>query len=168
VRTASRSLEDLTFRPYRLADRAACLSIFDGNTPDFFAPSERAEYADFLSALKEPYFVLETLGEVVACGGVYAVEERAGLSWGMVARPYHRCGLGRVLLERRLKHLRTHHPHVRELWVNTSQHTQGFFRRFGFVTQEVREDAFAPGLHEYRMKRDLASPGPITSKEIGT
>lgn len=155
MRTPLHSPETLTFRPYEPEDQAACLRLFDDNTPDFFDPSERAEYEAFLEAPHEPYFVLEAPGEVVACGGVYTVGDRAGLSWGMVARSYHRQGVGRVLLERRLKYLRAHHPDVSELWVNTSQHTQGFFRRFGFVTQEVREDAFAPGLHEYRMKLDL-------------
>jgi len=128
------------------------LAVFDGNTPDFFAPSERAEYETFLRTLDEPYFVLEAdSGEVVACGGVYVVGDRAGLSWGMVARPYHRRGVGRRLLEERLEYLRAHHPEVTSVHVNTSQHTAGFFERFGFVTQKITKDAFAPGLHEHVM-----------------
>lgn len=75
-----------------------------------------------------------------------------------MARAHHRQGLGRRLFEARLAYLRAHYPEARALWVNTSQRAEGFFRRFGFVTQTVTEDAFAPGLHEYRMALELSAP----------
>jgi hypothetical protein len=58
----------LTLRAYRPA--AACLAIFDGNTPEYFAPHERGEYAAFLADEgSRPYFV---------------VEDRGGRSWPAV------------------------------------------------------------------------------------
>jgi hypothetical protein len=44
----------LSVRDYNARDRAACLALFDGNTPDFFAPEERDEYGRFLDHLPAP------------------------------------------------------------------------------------------------------------------
>ena len=34
----------VTLRPYEPRDRVACLTLFEGNAPPFFAPTERADY----------------------------------------------------------------------------------------------------------------------------
>jgi hypothetical protein len=46
-------------RDYSIADRGACLAVFDGNVPEFFIPPERADFAAFLDALPGPYLVVE-------------------------------------------------------------------------------------------------------------
>lgn len=146
-------------RPYRPEDKAACLALFDGNTPDFFTASERDDFDRFLDASVHPYLVIERNGRLVACGG-YAQEtdhETVGLCWGMVERSSHRAGLGRRLTEARLDAARAT-PGVRAVRLDTSQHTEGFYRRFGFVTYGVTPDGYGAGLHRHDMKLSLTAP----------
>lgn len=143
-------------RPFIPADRAACLALFGSNTPEFFAPHERAEFETWLNDPGE-YFVLEETGRVVACGGVWldpARSERpAGLSWGMVARDAHRQGHGSKLLAFRVTRLRE--LGAPEVHLDTSQHSAPFFARHGF--QELRRvrGGFGPGLDEVGMVAEL-------------
>ena len=142
--------------PYTPQDRLACLGIFDGNTPEFFAPSERTEFAAFLDAATENYLVLESAnGVIIGCGGYYVKSAGgiAGLAWGMVARAWHKRGFGRVLLEARLLLLRRS-PDAALVRVSTSQHSRGFFERCGFRAVRVVPDGYAPGID--RVELDLA------------
>ena len=52
--------EPMHLRPYQPADFEQCLTIFDSNTPPYFAPHERAEFAEFLQQITDPYFVVVT------------------------------------------------------------------------------------------------------------
>ncbi|MBX3477084.1 MAG: GNAT family N-acetyltransferase [Brevundimonas sp.] len=147
---------ETTTRPYEPADREACLALFDGNTPRFFDASERAEYDAFLRALETPYSVIEQGGRIVACGG-HAVEAdgtTAVLCWGMVDRGLQGTSLGRRLTQARLAAARAT-PGVTAVRLSTSQHTEGFYRRFGFRTLKVAQDGFAPGIHSHEMRLDL-------------
>ena len=146
----------VSVRPYAPQDRMACLAIFDGNTPDYFGPSERTEFAAFLDAASVNYLVLETAtGVIVGCGGYYVKSSGgvAGLAWGMVDRAWHKRGLGRVLLDARLALLRRF-PDAALVRVNTSQHSRGFFERCGFRAVRVVPDGYAPGID--RVESELA------------
>ena len=150
-----------TIRPYLESDLAACLSLFGSNCPPYFDPSERADYAQFLSDPDDrgSYFVLELGGEVLACGGIFVKPDGVGgLSWGMVRQDRHRQGLGTRLTDFRLEQLRRLpgvRPGVREVQIDTSQHTEAYYARHGFVVTSRREDGFAPGLHEIKMSLHL-------------
>lgn len=141
-------------RPYEPQDRDACLALFDGNVPRFFALSERADFARFLERLRSDgtYLVLEREGRVVACGGLGVSADGAmgELCWGMVDRTCHGQGLGRALTEARLRVAATK-PGLRRIRLDTSQHTQGFYARFGFRTLSVTPDGYGPGLDRWDM-----------------
>lgn len=148
-------MTDIVLRPYAPRDLGACLALFDGNTPRYFAPGERADFLRFLEALPRadwPYLVLERDGVVIGCGGLIlgAQARRAGLSWGMVARGLHGTGLGRRLTEARLA-LARGLPGIDAVTMETSQHTQGFYARLGFAVQAVTPDGFGPGLDRWDM-----------------
>lgn len=152
----------LAVRPYHPNDRTACLAVFDGNTPRFFAPSERADFAGFLEAGPDDYFVVADGGTVVGCGGVFVKDgpgglRWGGLCWGMVERTRHRAGVGSLLLRHRLAHLAD--THLEAVVLDTSQHSRGFFARFGFEVVKVTPDAYAPGLDRYDMKLLLRDAG---------
>lgn len=152
-----------TIRPYLESDLAACLSLFASNCPPYFDPSERADYAQFLSDPDDhgSYFVLELDGEVLACGGIFVRPDgMGGLSWGMVRQDRQRQGLGTVLTDFRLEQLRRL-PGVREVQIDTSQHTEAYYARHGFVVTSRREDGFAPGLHEIKMSLHLSPNAPV-------
>lgn len=141
-------------RGYRSSDRDACLALFRGNVPDFFAASEEAQFAGFLDrqAAKCAYQVIVRDGHIVACGGHVTESDgiTASFCWGMVERGRHRTGLGRLLTEARLRAARAT-PGVRQVRLDTSQHTQGFYARFGFETVAVVKDGYDPGLDRWDM-----------------
>ena len=154
----------MVMREYRRADRAGCLAVFDSNVPDDFRPSERASFEGFLDALPGPYLVLEDgTGRVVGCGG-WALEpdgRTAALCWGMVERSRQGEGLGRRLLEERLRRARRD-PAVECVTLRTSHRVRGFFARLGFVEMRGTPDGIAPGLHEVEMAVELRADGPLT------
>jgi N-acetylglutamate synthase-like GNAT family acetyltransferase len=81
---------------------------------------------------------VEDEGTVIGCGGWYLDGAVAVLSWGMVRRSRHREGVGRLLLNERLKMIRQN-EHVKSVRVRTTSSVQGFFERAGFkvVTESV-------------------------------
>ncbi|MEH3122505.1 MAG: GNAT family N-acetyltransferase [Sphingomonas phyllosphaerae] len=147
-------MTDARVRAYGAADRAACLALFNGNTPAFFAAEERVDFAAFLDthAADWAFQVVERCGTIVACGGhrVAADGETAGFCWGMVDHRQHRSGIGRILTQSRLDAARAT-PGVRQVRLDTSQHTQGFYARFGFEVERVVPDGYAPGLDRVDM-----------------
>lgn len=149
------AMDELTFRPYRADDFTACLALFDGNTPEFFAAYERAEFLAFLREIGPwPYFVCEVGGQVVACGGFEVAGSTASLTFGMVDRARQGQGLGQALTRTRLKAIRAA-PGVERVVIETSQLSAGFYDRLGFRVTEVTENGFAPGLDRWVMVLDL-------------
>ncbi|HEY0605178.1 MAG TPA: GNAT family N-acetyltransferase [Herpetosiphonaceae bacterium] len=142
----------MKLREYTSEDKAACLAIFDSNTPDYFAPHERSDYVGFLDQ-PEQYFVIETdAARIVACGGIFCIPRTdiGILSWDMVARDQHRQGIGRALMFTRLQ-LLCQNPMIAVVKIQTSQHAAPFYETAGFITEEITEHAFAANLHRYDM-----------------
>jgi GNAT superfamily N-acetyltransferase len=147
----------MEIRPYQPDDRAACLAIFDSNTPDFCKPEEGEGFERLLDTMPCAYLVMEHDGAILGCGGYYVTEEKsvARLVWGMVRRDMHRHGLGRFLLLFRLREIgRT--GDVQMVTLGTSQHTAPFFERQGFKVVQIARDAYAPGLDRIEMTMKLA------------
>jgi len=150
-----------TLRNYQPDDLAACLGLFDENVPAFFAAEERSAFVRFLTrhAAQWNYQVLERAGQVVASAG-YALGPAVGvasLCWGMVHPRLHRQGLGTVLLQARLRALRAR-PAIAQVVLDTSQHTQAFYARFGFVATRVVPGGYGPGLDRWDMALALETP----------
>lgn len=141
-------------RRYHPIDREACLALFDSNVPRFFDASEREGFAGYLDdlAADSPYLVIERDGRIVGCGG-HAIEPdsvSAALCWGMVDGACHGQGLGRYLTEARLTAAQAE-PGINRVILNTSQHTQAFYARFGFAAEKITPDGFAPGIDRWDM-----------------
>ncbi|PNY81088.1 GNAT family N-acetyltransferase [Deinococcus koreensis] len=146
-----------TLRPYRPADRAACLALFDSNVPEFFALHERASFETDLEQATE-YFVVEDSEGVVACGGVWVggdghADRPGGFVWGMVRRALHGHGYGSLLVQARLERLRE--LGVREVRLDTSPKTAPFYARFGFREVGRVADGYGPGLDRVDMALTL-------------
>ncbi len=148
----------MKFRKYLSHDRAACLALFDGNLEPYFDPKERPGFESFLDNPPKTYFVIEAeTGEIVACGGYW--EEKQGIAsfcWGMADRNRHGQGLGKMLTEQRLLRIKKD-PRFREARMGTSQHTSGFYKKFGFALTFVKENAYGPNLHHCEMTLDLGA-----------
>ncbi|RWR09175.1 GNAT family N-acetyltransferase [Sinirhodobacter populi] len=146
-------------RPYTALDLAACLAIFEGNVPTFFAPDERADFQKHLKNIDvatAPYIVLERGGTVVACGGltIDKTRKKASLSWGMVDRSLHGQRLGTKLTQARLTLARSV-PGLEEIELSTSQHTHGFYEAFGFAVSGIVPCGFGPELDRWDMSLRL-------------
>jgi hypothetical protein len=150
--------EGWSVREYAVEDRTACLALFDSNSPEFFAPDERAEYVAFLDRLPCRYLVMTaSQQQVIAAGGYYLTEEPGlgALAWGVVARSWHHRGVGRELLGVRLSHLRAGGALAAR--VRTSQRTRKFFERSGFHLVRVVESGFAPAIDLVELRLHLHS-----------
>ena len=147
---------EFSFRPYTPDDEAACLKLFDSNTPKFFGVEERPSFENFLQRQPCPFFVVEAEALIVACGGYCreASSENIVLAWGMVRGDLHRQGVGTFLLLERLKVIFHENPAAKVI-IDTSQHSQSFFARFGFKSTQLIPDYYAPGLHRVDMVLEL-------------
>lgn len=141
-------------RPYRPSDREACLGLFDGNVPRYFSVPEREGLAGFLDrdAASCRYEVIERDGRIIGCGGLAAEPDgiTASICWDIIDAGFHGQGLGRQLVEARLAAARSI-PGLTNVRLDTSQHTTGFYGRFGFETVSVVRDGYAPGLDRCEM-----------------
>jgi GNAT superfamily N-acetyltransferase len=138
-----------------LSDKKACLALFDSNVPDFFDATERRDFTAFLDIPGGQYFAIERDGAVIGCGG-FAREDRgqARFTWGMVDRNCHGQGLGRLLAEYRLQAIEDTGD-FSEVELFTTPTVAPFFSRFGFASQRVEKDGFAPGMDKVQMIKAL-------------
>lgn len=154
---------DLAVRPYADTDRDAVLAIFDGNADDYFGAGDRQWLAETLDEPDGPAFVVAVDGVAAAFGGyeVWDHYNKALLYWGMAARRWHGCGLGRLLLFERLLHVATRaDPPTRYVTVDTSPQVAPFFRRCGFVETAVWPEGYRSGMTMHELRFDLAATTP--------
>lgn len=145
----------MNLRPYSPADLEMVISIFRSNIPKYFGPSEEPGLRNFLAdARSHDYFVGELDGEIVASGGIAANEDKTvSLCWGMVRGNLIGTGLGRELTEFRIRKALEKYPQV-PIVISTSQHTQGFYERFGFRLTRHEPNGFGPGIDICEMRLD--------------
>lgn len=144
----------MLIRQYLESDIDAVVEVFRSNIPKYFGPSEEPGLRDFLSDLAEHYYVIEIDGRVVGAGGIGLNEDdTVSLCWGMVHDRLLGTGLGKLLTEYRIERAIDVFGQ-KPLVTSTSQHTEGFYQKFGFVTVEHTPDGFGPGIDICKMRRD--------------
>jgi ribosomal protein S18 acetylase RimI-like enzyme len=140
-------------RSYQTADKESCLKIFESNTPQYFLVHERENFSKYLDENSDGYSVIEDSdGKPIACGG-YAIGLDGGvatLCWGMVDKAWHGHGLGRLLLTQRLSTL-ARFLQMKLIRMDTSQHSVGFFMKWGFKTYRITRNYYGPDLHRHEM-----------------
>jgi ribosomal protein S18 acetylase RimI-like enzyme len=137
-----------------LADQAACLEIYDSNAERFFSPGDRDQFLSFVESPPGFFGVLcDDAGRVLGCGGIgiRPGTRDAVLMWGMIHAAWHGKGLGRLLLQERLRRL-TDMPDAERVVLHTSGETIGFYRRQGFRIVEHVPDDYRPGLDRYTLE----------------
>jgi len=141
--------------PYSEHHYDGCMLVFHSNVPSYFHENETKTYSDFLREVSNNYFVGLLENKVVACGGIVFKGQSSGFSWGMVSQDLHKTGLGKALLSYRLNKIKEQNPSS-IVQLETSQHSYGFFEKFGFVVTEVKEEGIEKGLDLYKMQLDLS------------
>jgi predicted GNAT family N-acyltransferase len=145
----------MDFRPYTPADLEAVVEIFRSNIPKYFGPDEETGLRNFLNDPRcFDYFVGEHDGEVVGAGGIALNDDATvSLCWGMLRSDVIGRGHGRDLTAFRIRLAREKFGPL-PIIISTSQHTQGFYERFGFRLTSHTPDGFGPGLDICKMRLD--------------
>lgn len=145
----------MKIRPYQTTDLDAVVAIFRSNIPKYFVPSEEPGLHNFLRDFPDDYYVLEVEGEIVGAGGIALngdlVPSTVSLCWGMVREDHLGTGLGKALTKFRIDLSAEIYPGV-PITIGTSQHTEGFYNKLGFVTLEHTPDGYGPGIDICRMR----------------
>ncbi len=142
----------MNIRNYTHFDLEQVAAIFRSNIPKYFVPEEESELRDFLSSDSQNYYVLESGEEIIAAGGIgLNGDDTVSLCWGMVHHDHLGTGLGKILTEYRIERCREIFGD-KAMVTSTSQHTEGFYRKYGFVTIEHTPDGFAPGIDIHKMR----------------
>ncbi len=143
----------MNIRKYKADDLDAVVAIFRSNIPKYFVPEEEEGLRNFLENERcDGYFVLESGEDVLGSGGIALNEDdTVSLCWGMVRGDLIGTGLGRKLTEFRIEASREKFG-LLPLVISTSQHTEGFYEKLGFVTTEHAPDGFGPGIDTCRMR----------------
>ena len=149
----------MQIRSYAPGDRTACLDILRSNVPAYFAASDEVEFARFLDELRAKFWVVDADGQIRACGGLaahYPEPDMATLCWGMVALNFQRQGIGKALLEFRMRIVATQYPAITRLRINTTQVVRAFYEHHGFAAVRVAPGGYGPGLDHVVMDRGVA------------
>lgn len=145
----------MRIRSYNSEDLDAVVSIFRSNIPKYFGPEEEPGLYNFMDERAEDYYVVEVDGEVVGAGGIALNDDidpqTVSLCWGMVRQDHLGTGLGKALTEFRIDLARRKYPGL-AITLGTSQHTEGFYQKFGFVTVEHKPDGYGVGIDMCRMR----------------
>lgn len=157
------SSSTLTIRPFQQEDLSACVRLFQSNTPEFFSASELPEFQMYLGRYATgSYWVCEFENNIIGCGGIRVRPDGYGsLCYGMVDTNYHGQGIGAALMNFRLQKF-LEYPDVQKIRLDTSQHSYGFFKKFGFSVCTVEPDFYGKGLDCYHMERDINPDPAIT------
>ena len=144
----------MNIRSYIPTDLDDVVAIFRSNIPKYFGPGEEPGLRDFLEKFSEDYYVCEIDGDVVGAGGIAVnADETVSLCWGMIREDHLGTGRGKELTEFRINKAREKFGGL-ALVISTSQHTQGFYEKFGFRLTEHTPDGFGPGIDICKMRLD--------------
>ena len=147
-------MTNITFRPYRDADRQACTNIFDANCPEFFAPNERQEYEEFLDCASGDYEVCEVDGKVLGAFGLFVNGDNIkALNWILLDRHTQGVGVGSTIMERVIQLGRT--SQTRVVKIAASHKSAPFFARFGASTTSLTKNGWGPGMDRVDMELPL-------------
>lgn len=143
-------------RKYTKEDKEEVLNLIRPLVPEYFAEEEIKDFEHYLIHEIEDYFVYQTEDKIIAAGGInYNLKNvTAIISWDMVHIDYLGKGIGRKLVEYRIEFIKKK-KNIHRIVVNTSQHTFGFYEKFGFSTSKIKKDFWAEGFDLYQMEFNL-------------
>lgn len=147
-------MTDLIFSPYCDTDHDACMSIFDANCPEFFAPNERQDYLAFLDGVPKSYEVCRADGRVCGAFGLFASgEDTKALNWILIDPQAQGIGVGSRIMKRVIRSGRQ--SQTRSVRIAASHKSAAFFARFGAVAISSTKDGWGPGMDRVDMELAL-------------
>ncbi len=147
----------MIIRPYTYQDKPELVALLQLNIPKYFAPSEAADYEEYLEQHAEHYFVLEVDGTLLGAGGFNLIENgEARISWDFIHPDHQGKGYGKQLTLFRINEIRKH-PDVETIVVRTSQLVYPFYQKIGFELEKIEKDFWAEGFDLYQLRNN--NPG---------
>ena len=142
--------EDVSFTAYTADNKDACMTLFDENCPQYFAPNERGDYQNFLEQLPSGYEVCLTSDEVIAVFGLI----NNSLNWILISPRATGQGLGSSIMNRVIQLARSNH--LTTIEIAASHMSKGFFAKHGAKAIAEELNGWGPGMHRVDMRLDLA------------
>ena len=147
----------VTFRPYSLAERDACLGLFDANCPEFFAPNERDDYLNFLDTSPGGYELCIANDQVAGAFGLIGTgTRRRSLNWIMLNPQFQGLGIGSAVMDR-VTTLAVA-AELEAVDIAASHKSAPFFAKFGAVTTGIIQDGWGSGMHRVDMSLPIQRP----------
>ena len=141
----------VAFRPYVEADLKTCLSMFDANCPEYFAPNERVDYLQFLDTCPADYELCEVSGKVMGAFGVFDREgEEKDLNWILLDPNSQGQGLGSSIMTRVATSARDSGANV--VHIAASHKSAPFFAKFGAKLTLVTDHGWGADMHRVDME----------------
>ena len=145
------------FRSYSRSEREACLSLFDANCPEYFAPNERNDYANFLDTNPAGYELCIVNDQVVGAFGLIGNNTlRRNLKWIMLNPQSQGLGIGSAVMAR-VSTLAIA-AKLEAVDIAASHKSAPFFAKFGAVTTGIIQDGWGPGMHRVDMALSIQRP----------
>jgi GNAT superfamily N-acetyltransferase len=143
--------EIITFRPYLIADKTACLDIFDANCPASFAPGERDDYIEFLGVKAAVYEVCLADDKVAGAFGLIGdTAERKSLRWILIDPSLQGKGIGRAMMGRVMDIANKSDATCLE--IAASHRSASFFAKFGAESISFTDNGWGPNMHRIDME----------------
>ena len=145
---------DISFRYYKNQDREDCLKVFDENCPDFFAPNERSDYADFLDSNPEAYEVCLLGGDIIGAFGLSGNELlHKSINWIMISPRSQGFGIGSIFMERAIN--LANDSGLSHIEIAASHLSAPFFAKYGALSISEVKDGWGPDMHRVDMELHL-------------
>ena len=139
------------FRHYALNDKDKCLTLFDMNCPEYFAPNERIEYEQFLDINLAQYQLCEVDNAVVGAFGMSREQGKKGrLEWIMLDPGVQGNGIGNAVMDRVI--VSAGDAGLESILIATSHKAYRFFAKRGAVIVSQTENGWGPGMHRVDME----------------
>lgn len=155
--TVLKRLNVFMIRKYSPTDFEAIINLLRLNTPEYFDPTEEADFVLYLQTEANHYFVYELSGEIVGCGGInfgFDDGKTARLSWDIIHPLKQGEGIGKKLTVYRMEQI-TKDNTVERVCVRTTQMAFRFYEKVGFRLEKIERDYWAQGFDLYEMYRNV-------------
>lgn len=144
----------LSFRAYTNKDYKDCLSLFDENCSEFFAPNEKTDFEEFLAETTQGYEVCLLNGQIAGAFGTFAQGSAvAKIDWILLARQAQGSGIGSVIMDRIITQAKA--LNCQQLSIATSHKAYRFFENKGAKIVSRKEHGWGPNMHKIDRVLDL-------------
>lgn len=142
--------QNITFKPFSQQYLQACMTIFEQNCPDYFAPNERQDYQKFLSDCPDGYDICLIDDNVVGAYGLCVDEHHKWhINWIMIASKAQGQGVGSAMMHRAIATAQQHS--VETIHIAASHLSAPFFAQYGATVVKEIPNGWGTAMHRIDM-----------------